>query len=111
MNLKGNIVFRLVYTSKAIASVTDEDLEDILSKARSNNPRLGLTGLLMFHNSEFFQVLEGREASVEALFKKSPKTLDTSRSNVSTPVKSRRACSVIGVWPMRPFHRMRTVNC
>jgi len=64
-----NMVYRLVYTSKAISSVTDKDLEDILSKARANNSRLKLTGLLMFHNSEFFQVLEGRKASVEALFK------------------------------------------
>ena len=64
------MVFRLVYSSKAVARVDDRELQDILSKARSNNPQHDLTGLLLFYEGEFLQVLEGPKDEVETLFKR-----------------------------------------
>ncbi|MEQ8246500.1 MAG: BLUF domain-containing protein [Alphaproteobacteria bacterium] len=64
------MVFRLVYSSKAVARIDDRELQRILSKARTNNPQHDLTGLLLFYEGEFLQVLEGPKDEVEALFKR-----------------------------------------
>ena len=64
------MVFRLVYSSKAVARIDDGELRKILANARSSNPQHDLTGLLLFYEGEFLQVLEGPKDAVEALFKR-----------------------------------------
>ena len=45
-------------------------LDEILSTARLNNLKKEITGMLLYHEGSFIQVLEGEEACVEALFAK-----------------------------------------
>ncbi|MCA9738410.1 MAG: BLUF domain-containing protein, partial [Gemmatimonadetes bacterium] len=40
----------------------------LLEGARATNTRLGVTGLLLFHEGSFIQVLEGPPDVVEALY-------------------------------------------
>lgn len=63
-------IHRLVYLSDARAGLKTDDLSMILEKARQNNARLGLTGILLFHDGRFFQVLEGEMATVMTCFNK-----------------------------------------
>jgi len=62
----------LAYFSRnSIAGDPDEmrrQIGDILSTARSNNLRHGVTGALLFSDGCFAQVLEGPRASVETIF-------------------------------------------
>jgi hypothetical protein len=60
---------RIIYTSGATHSYSDELLANILAVSRHNNPEHEITGVLAFHDGIFFQVLEGPELSVETLFK------------------------------------------
>jgi uncharacterized Fe-S cluster-containing MiaB family protein len=46
-----------------------EALENIIATARRNNPRFGITGLLVFGSGIFFQWLEGPRDTVTSLFK------------------------------------------
>jgi len=69
------MVYRLVYTSKAASELHDGDLRQILRSARANNAPLDISGLLLFHERSFFQVLEGAEERVEALFEKISKDM------------------------------------
>jgi hypothetical protein len=62
-----DLVF-VAYASAASASFASEALGDLLLRARSKNLRLGLTGMLLYHQDSFFQVLEGAPASVEQIF-------------------------------------------
>jgi hypothetical protein len=76
---------RLVYHSlnriKGSADDVDRALRDILSAARRNNPRLGVTGALMFNASCFIQVLEGPRVALDQLFQ--PIRRDQRHENVS----------------------------
>lgn len=61
-------VHQLIYVSAAKAEFTEAALTRLLLRARQNNRKLGVSGLLIHHSGAFFQVLEGTEPVVEALF-------------------------------------------
>jgi hypothetical protein len=44
------------------------DLSRILLRARLNNARAGLTGMLLYHQRSFLQVLEGEAAKLDTVF-------------------------------------------
>jgi len=60
----------LLYLSSAGTKFSDSELIDLLTKAREKNTRLGVTGMLLYHDGNFLQVLEGDEASVRPLFER-----------------------------------------
>lgn len=62
------MLVRLMYASRAAASVGTEDLAAILRKSRQNNPGHGVTGLLCLSGGIFLQVLEGGRSQVSALY-------------------------------------------
>ncbi|MEO0881694.1 MAG: BLUF domain-containing protein [Pseudomonadota bacterium] len=59
---------RLVYISTANWLFGPSELEDVLVNARQNNARDGVTGMLIYHEGCFFQVLEGSETAVRSCF-------------------------------------------
>ena len=61
-------VFQLVYCSSAVRPMDEAALTSLLLRARANNTRLGITGVLLYHDGSFLQVLEGAEAVVRSLF-------------------------------------------
>ncbi|RYG38651.1 MAG: BLUF domain-containing protein [Burkholderiales bacterium] len=61
-------IHRLIYVSAAREEMTQEKLDSLLSIARLNNSRCNITGLLLFHDGSFFQVLEGEKAAVLKVF-------------------------------------------
>jgi hypothetical protein len=48
--------------------MNNAELEEILKKSRENNTRLGLTGMLLYYEGAFMQVLEGSEETVRGLY-------------------------------------------
>jgi len=60
-------VYQLLYVSGAAGSVTDADIEQILSTSRRNNEARGVTGMLLYADGAFIQVLEGEETDVKAI--------------------------------------------
>mgnify|MGYP003406515318 CR=1 FL=1 len=62
------MLVRLIYASRADASVGAEELAAILRKSRQNNPGSGVTGLLCLSGGIFLQVLEGGRSQVSALY-------------------------------------------
>ncbi len=65
-------MFQLVYLSKPAFEATPaalaREIDAILATSRHNNPRLGVTGALVFAETHFLQLLEGEQAAVEDLF-------------------------------------------
>lgn len=59
---------RLAYFSSASRVLTHEDLSDILSVAQTRNRADDITGMLLFHEGSFFQVLEGDQAIITACY-------------------------------------------
>jgi hypothetical protein len=58
----------LIYTSVAMPGFVPADLRRILQVARHANAQRSITGMLIYSDNSFFQVLEGDEATVDALF-------------------------------------------
>ena len=59
-------LFRIVYVSSAADSFSPEELLGLLKKARVRNTAADLTGLLLYHDGNFMQCLEGPEPAVKA---------------------------------------------
>lgn len=61
-------MFFLVYTSSAVTPFSQAELLDLLAESRRNNADLGVTGMLLYRDGNFMQVLEGEEAAVRKIF-------------------------------------------
>jgi Sensors of blue-light using FAD len=61
-------VYQVIYSSAAAVPFSESDLSRLLLRARANNERLGITGLLLYHEGSFLQALEGDEAALDSLF-------------------------------------------
>ena len=59
---------QLLYLSNAKPELKQEELDSILQVSRKNNPSRDITGLLVFSNGVFIQVLEGPRSGVHKLF-------------------------------------------
>ena len=64
------MLVRLMYASRAVPAVDQEELIAILKKSKANNPKLGVTGVLCacFDSRVFMQVLEGGRLAVNRLY-------------------------------------------
>jgi Sensors of blue-light using FAD len=63
-------LWQLVYASAARAGFASSDLDDILRVARDHNVTIDVTGMLLYVDHSFLQVLEGTEGRVNELFDK-----------------------------------------
>jgi CheY-like chemotaxis protein len=61
-------VFQLFYHSRASPLLTEAEVYQLLSHARQANAAADVTGLLVYRESRFVQVLEGPEAQVRAAY-------------------------------------------
>lgn len=64
------MVYQIVYGSTEAHAFSHAELVELLRIARVNNTRLGVTGMLLYHDHSFMQILEGEQAVVEALVAK-----------------------------------------
>ncbi len=62
------MVYRMVYVSAATAPLDADALLALLTRARDKNQRLGITGLLLYRDGDFIQLLEGEREAVRGLF-------------------------------------------
>lgn len=65
-------LYNLAYISKNTISGTEDEIKqeinDILAAAHRNNPKLDVTGALLYSGGYFCQVIEGPEDVLEELF-------------------------------------------
>ncbi len=58
----------LSYVSSVTSPFTKEELLDLMAHSQDRNRRLEITGMLLYKDKTFLQVLEGPDASVRKLF-------------------------------------------
>ena len=61
-------LYCLVYTSLANQKMSDDNLKDLLKKSRLKNERKNVTGMLLYLDPFFIQILEGEEAIINESF-------------------------------------------
>jgi hypothetical protein len=60
----------LVYVSARTPKCTEEEIQKILASCKKNNSDIGITGVLLYSNSQFVQYMEGEFKSIIALYDK-----------------------------------------
>lgn len=93
-----NSLIHLIYSSAATHEFTDEELIELLRKARLTNESLGITGMLLYTEGSFFQVLEGDSDAVTQLFQRISQ--DPRHSQVVTIIQEPIARRSFGDWSM-----------
>ena len=61
-------LLQIIYVSTAVRPMSTGDLVSLLLKARIRNERMGITGMLLYREGRFIEVLEGEKANVERIF-------------------------------------------
>ncbi len=61
------MIYQLIYVSDVVAERAG-DLDGILSKARSFNEKVGVTGALWFNGINFIQILEGARDPINEVY-------------------------------------------
>lgn len=58
----------ILYLSRAVRPLSDQDLEVLLTQSRRNNSEFGITGILFYSHGNIAQLFEGEEDVADALF-------------------------------------------
>ena len=61
---------RIIYLSSGVKIFSDEEINDLLKISRENNQKNGITGLLLYSDGNFMQILEGEKEAVENTYNK-----------------------------------------
>ena len=64
------MLYNLCYVSSATKSLSDCDLEHLFRVNKRNNADLKISGILVYNNGNFLQILEGEKQQLENLFSK-----------------------------------------
>jgi hypothetical protein len=92
---------QLIYTSEATLPFTDEMLRALLAQAQRRNEQAGLTGVLLYNDAHFVQVLEGGAAALDALYERLLR--DLRHHDLVLLARGPIAARRFGVWAMS-FH-------
>jgi hypothetical protein len=60
----------IIYLSRATRSMSDEELANLLTRAREANAQQDITGALVYGDGQFMQIIEGNEATLAMLYAK-----------------------------------------
>ena len=63
-------MYYLVYTSYTHHHMPEDELKSLLKTSVKNNKKLGITGLMLYSEKKFIQILEGEKEVVSGLFEK-----------------------------------------
>jgi len=91
-------LIHLIYASSATRLMSSDELTELLKKSRENNAKREITGMLLYRNGNFVQVLEGPESEVNAVYeiiKKDPRHHDVTLI-LKRPIEKRD----FGEWEM-----------
>ena len=63
-------MYYIIYLSTGTKQFTEDDLTVILSKSVANNTRDNVTGVMLYHEGNFIQLLEGEKEAIFDTFKR-----------------------------------------
>lgn len=63
-------IYHLSYVSTGCDCLRYDDIKAILESSNQHNKSLGITGILVYCNKHFFQILEGDKTEVLSLFER-----------------------------------------
>ncbi len=100
-------LIQLVYASAATKPFSKKQLVELLKLSRARNAERDVTGVLLLAEGTFFQVLEGEEETVEALFQHISK--DPRHARILMVARTEIEERLFGDWSMG-FQRMKAAD-
>lgn len=91
-------MYNLLYTSNSTIEANHDILNQILQTARANNQQLGITGMLLYSEGSFVQLLEGEEDKVKETFDKISK--DPRHYNIEVVIEATATNRYFPQWQM-----------
>jgi len=91
-------LLQVVYVSRASKPLDDPDLQELQRTSISNNRASKLTGLLLYREELFMQLLEGPEAGVAQTLERIER--DTRHTNLEVLVWRHTTCRYAPAWSM-----------
>ncbi len=91
-------VWQLLYRSAQAYEMETADLMKLLFDARSYNRENGITGLLLHHDGEFMQLLEGNRDEVSRIYRKIAE--DSRHRDVVVEIDAEASCRSFPAWQM-----------
>lgn len=91
-------ITQLVYASVANHDFSVAQLSELLTAARERNRRTGVTGLLLYHEGSFLQLLEGSSEAVDDTYRRIE--LDPRHSGVHVLMRGRVGSREFDEWSM-----------
>jgi hypothetical protein len=61
-------MYFLIYSSYAVPGLNEEDLKSMLVQARERNKEHLVTGLLLYFDGKFLQLIEGEKQTIQQLY-------------------------------------------
>lgn len=61
---------QLVYVSNRKSNCTEEEIQKILASCKKNNPPLDISGVLLYSDTKFIQMVEGESKVITELYDK-----------------------------------------
>ena len=95
------MVKQLIYKSECVSDITPELIESVLFAATSFNEQRGITGILLYSENVFLQLLEGDPVDVDELYRRILK--DERHTNVRTVYLGYAESRAYPLWRMRAF--------
>ena len=93
----------VMYSSDYTGSLKEmpTDFSSILKTARTENPKLGITGVLLYDNGKFLQILEGEKFHLDALLENIKR--DNRHNNMQILVDAPISARELEGWNMEAF--------
>lgn len=91
-------VYRVLYRSRATRTPSPAQLQELLAQARATNARLQISGMLLYSEGMFVQVIEGPEETVRGLYAKI--TQDPRHTRVDTVSEGLQPARLFAEWSM-----------
>jgi hypothetical protein len=91
-------LIQCIYASHAGVAIREAEIQELLERARTNNVAKGITGMLLFIEGSFFQVLEGDAAAVDRTYEVIAR--DVRHDRVTRIIREPIAQRSFGDWSM-----------
>ena len=91
-------MYHLAYTSHAVKSLSEAELLELLEQSRDKNKEFNISGILLYVEGKFMQVLEGRKAFVEKIYASIQK--DPRHTKVTLVLEGNSPARVFEGWSM-----------
>lgn len=92
------MLMQIVYSSDACKPMTSRELETLVDQAKVNNSEFNITGLLVYCNGHFLQLLEGEEEHVRLILNTIKQ--DPRHKNLEVIVSNHSQARVAESWNM-----------